>query len=425
MLDYQKIAISLQAVRHDVFRTPKNPMILSSLVGGGFQLFITVLITLILSNIIPPYSNSGSLHSNLLYCFLFTGIISGYTSKRVYQSMSAKNNGLKFDIQFSFLVSILFSYYILFMLSVSNSVGATNTPSFKNMVVCFVIWIFVHTPMVFIGLFIANKQPYPEIPIQPSASPHIYPSTLFVGAVALYHTFLMYSIINNWNWRVYEMNTGTIVFFILYQYFISSLYHISFDDSTLKFYYFAVTGFRSLIIYFLNSSISYLSSYLFVRVLYSKKYLGGKPLFREESGFNEGLKESSEIAYKWSLLIGAISSLDVFYHHSKSMVIEEQSKLITSLEDMQSRLKAILNLHCSPPTIDMLKVKFNSYSHTETTESDLSTHLSKTTITSNNVDSCCSSCEDGDDSGCCGGTLNKIKYNIFEWSWIIFEFFQF
>ncbi|EFA86549.1 hypothetical protein PPL_00349 [Heterostelium album PN500] len=341
MFDYQKIAISLQAVRHDVFRTPKNPMILSSLVGGGFQLFITVLITLILSNIIPPYSNSGSLHSNLLYCYLFTGIISGYASKRVYQSMNAKNNGLKFDIQFSFLISflipgILFSYYILFMLSVSNSVGATNTPSFKNMVVCFVIWIFVHTPMVFIGLFIANKQSHPEIPIQPSASPHIYPSSklgitflvivlfgltntvefnaqfitydyanysrftyfdiysyvsteyifsaLFVGAVALNYTLLFLSYeIHNWNWRVYEMNTGTIVFFILYQYFFSSLYHISFDDSTSKFYYFAVTGFRSLIIYFLNSSISYLSSYLFVRVLYSKKYLGGKPLFREES----------------------------------------------------------------------------------------------------------------------------------------------
>ncbi|EFA80279.1 hypothetical protein PPL_07107 [Heterostelium album PN500] len=136
-----------------------------------------------------------------------------------------------------------------------------------------------------------------------------------------------------------------------------------------------------------------------------------------QRGFNEGLKESSEIAYKWSLLIGAISSLDVFYHHNKSMVSEEQSKLITSLEDMQSRLKAILNLHCSPPTIDMLKVKFNNYSHTDTTESDLSAHLSKATITSNKVDSCCKSssssscCEDGDDSGCCGGSNNKQSSN--------------
>ncbi|KAN0047643.1 hypothetical protein ACTA71_002027 [Dictyostelium dimigraforme] len=150
-----------------------------------------------------------------------------------------------------------------------------------------------------------------------------------------------------------------------------------------------------------------------------------------QRGFNEGFKEASEISYKWSLLLGLVSSVDVFFHHNKQFVGElKDTSILSNLVDKINRL---IKEHCSSPSIEQLKEEFLNFKDISINEKDQATSTEngccKATSTSTSSTStstksckneefeqieCCGngSCEkeikkEGekgeDDSGCCGG----------------------
>ncbi|GAM21289.1 hypothetical protein SAMD00019534_044640 [Acytostelium subglobosum LB1] len=151
-------------------------------------------------------------------------------------------------------------------------------------------------------------------------------------------------------------------------------------------------------------------------------YQDGIEIGKEQTlqrGFNAGLTEATLIAYKWSLLLGLISSMDVFYHHNKQFANTEHTP---KLQDMENRLKTILNQHCSTPSIDLLKSKFIGYTHVDEVETTNKRSNGSCCSDSNNNnnnngnncneangDSCCKSeqkqqpQQQDDDDGCCKG----------------------
>jgi transmembrane 9 superfamily protein 2/4 len=74
-------------VHGDVFRAPKNPLLLSVFVGAGSQLLLCASITLVFAclGFLSP-ANRGSLMTFALVFYVLFGIVSGYVSARLYKS---------------------------------------------------------------------------------------------------------------------------------------------------------------------------------------------------------------------------------------------------------------------------------------------------------------------------------------------------
>ncbi|KAM9978592.1 hypothetical protein ACTFIY_012340 [Dictyostelium cf. discoideum] len=169
-----------------------------------------------------------------------------------------------------------------------------------------------------------------------------------------------------------------------------------------------------------------------------------------QRGFNEGFKEASGISYKWSLLLGLVSSVDVFFHNNKQTMFDQESKDTSILSNLVDKINRLIKEHCSSPTIEQLKEEFLNFKDisindtTSTSAAATTTELS-TKSCKNEESDCCGngSCEkevenekceqgddDDDDSGCCGGNTNdqgccKSKNNKKEEETKQLEKFQF
>ncbi|KYQ96850.1 hypothetical protein DLAC_04156 [Tieghemostelium lacteum] len=114
-----------------------------------------------------------------------------------------------------------------------------------------------------------------------------------------------------------------------------------------------------------------------------------------QKGFNDGFKEGADTGYKWSLLIGLISSIDVFYHQNKNL--NSNTTAITKLDDLVNRLNIIVKDKTSPPSIELLKSKFKSYKVDGEEEFEREGNCMNNTI-STSADN---------NSGCCGGSGSR------------------
>ncbi|CDQ99856.1 unnamed protein product, partial [Oncorhynchus mykiss] len=75
-------------VHGDVFRPPQYPMILSSLLGSGIQLFCMILIVIFVAmlGMLSP-SSRGALMTTSCFLFMFMGVFGGYFAGRLYRTL--------------------------------------------------------------------------------------------------------------------------------------------------------------------------------------------------------------------------------------------------------------------------------------------------------------------------------------------------
>jgi transmembrane 9 superfamily protein 2/4 len=101
-------------VCHDAFRRPNYPMLLSSMIGTGMQLFIMITYTLIFAMIgFYTPEKRGSLLTIMIFLFVFLGVIAGYYSERFYKMFGGKA-WLKNSLLTAFLYpSILFTIFMI------------------------------------------------------------------------------------------------------------------------------------------------------------------------------------------------------------------------------------------------------------------------------------------------------------------------
>ncbi|KAI0733184.1 endosomal P24A protein [Fomitopsis betulina] len=162
-------------VHGEVFRRPRNPMILSVLVGNGAQLCAMVGITLVfaLLGFLSP-SNRGSLATVMMVCWTLFGGIGGYISSRVYASLGGENRSKNSFLTATILPAVVFA--IVFLLNLFLiSAGSSGAVPFGTMLLIVVLWFGISAPLSLVGSFFGSKHGALRHPVRVNQIPRQIP----------------------------------------------------------------------------------------------------------------------------------------------------------------------------------------------------------------------------------------------------------
>lgn len=146
-------------VHGDVFRTPKNPLLLSIFLGNGSQLFVMVgtTITFALLGFLSP-SNRGSLGTVMILLYTIFGFIGGYVSARVYKSFGGDKWKHNIAMTPVMIPGIIFATFFLLNLFLWARRSSGAVP-FTTMLVILGIWFFISVPLSFAGSWFGFRNP--------------------------------------------------------------------------------------------------------------------------------------------------------------------------------------------------------------------------------------------------------------------------
>ena len=304
----------------DIFRAPKNrPILLSALIGTGFQLFLMVCLSLLLGVFSYMSPDSGvNLISFGIISFFILGLPGGYISTKFYRIFG----GTKW-VQISLLTSFLFPGSIIIIYSIIDItliIEKSNAAiDITNILAFFLLWIFVFTPLTLIGSFVAAKEKKKEEPYIINTIPSLIPKKPFYlslkfspfitgficfGAIFfelnyimssiwknetyflatfVYISFFIFIIINgeitiltiywnltkgdyNWWWKSFFLGASPLIYLFLYSiYYLFSLKVTRFSAFIV---YFGIMNIIYIIGFFICGSLSTLMSYYFLLKLY-------------------------------------------------------------------------------------------------------------------------------------------------------------
>ena len=144
-------------VHGDVFRTPKNPLLLSIFLGNGSQLFVMVgtTITFALLGFLSP-SNRGALGTVMILLYTIFGFIGGYVSARVYKTLGGEAWKRNIALTPLLIPGIVFSTFFLLNLFLWTKQSSGAVP-FTTMLVILGIWFVISVPLSFTGSWIGFK----------------------------------------------------------------------------------------------------------------------------------------------------------------------------------------------------------------------------------------------------------------------------
>ena len=144
-------------VHGDVFRTPRNSLMLSVLLGNGSQLFVITGTTIVfaLLGFLSP-SNRGSLSTVMLLLWTIFGFIGGYVSARVYKTFGGEAWKQNIALTPILIPGIVFSTFFLLNLFLWAKSSSGAVP-FTTMLVILGIWFIISLPLSFAGSWVGFK----------------------------------------------------------------------------------------------------------------------------------------------------------------------------------------------------------------------------------------------------------------------------
>ena len=144
-------------VHGDVFRTPKNPLLLSVFLGNGSQLFVMVgtTITFALLGFLSP-SNRGSLGTVMILLYTVFGFIGGYVSARVYKSFGGEKWKQNIAMTPIMIPGIVFATFFMLNLFLWAKRSSGAVP-FTTMLVILGIWFVISVPLSFAGSWVGFR----------------------------------------------------------------------------------------------------------------------------------------------------------------------------------------------------------------------------------------------------------------------------
>nr|XP_033770538.1 transmembrane 9 superfamily member 4 isoform X2 [Geotrypetes seraphini] len=308
-------------VHGDVFRPPQYPMIISSLLGSGIQLFCMVLIVIFVAmlGMLSP-SSRGALMTTACFLFMFMGVFGGFFAGRLYRTM--KGHRWK---KGAFCTATLYPgvvFGICFILNCfiwgKHSSGAVPFPT---MVALLCMWFGISLPLVYLGYYFGfRKQPY-DNPVRTNQIPRQIPEQrwymnrfigilmagiLPFGAMFIELFFIFSAIWENqfyylfgflflvfiilvvscsqisivmvyfqlcaedyrWWWRTFLVSGGSAFYVLIYAifYFVNKLDIVEFIPSLL---YFGYTALMVLSFWLLTGTIGFYAAYMFIRKIYA------------------------------------------------------------------------------------------------------------------------------------------------------------
>jgi transmembrane 9 superfamily protein 2/4 len=308
-------------VHGDVFRPPKYPKLLSTLVGSGIQILsmFGVTIGLAMLGFLSPASR-GSIMSGGIFLYCFMGLIAGYHAGRLYRTMRGqqwKSAALWTGLLFP---AVLFgtTFILNFFIWGKKSSGAVP---FSIMLALLAIWLGISLPLVFLGYYFGfRKAPYSH-PVQVKHIPRVVPeqswtnhpaiTTILAGLLPFGAVFLELSFIftaiwkheyyflfgflflvflilvvttaqvsiiiiyfqlcnedYNWWWRSFLASCGPAFYLFLYSvvYFYARL---EIEDFVPMLLYFGYSALMVITFALMTGSIGFVAAYFFIRKIYS------------------------------------------------------------------------------------------------------------------------------------------------------------
>ncbi|CCX29910.1 hypothetical protein FPQ18DRAFT_313752 [Pyronema domesticum] len=204
-------------VHGDVFRAPKNPMLLSILLGSGSQLFFMtgVTIAFALLGFLSP-SNRGSLGTVAILLYTLLGFVGGYVSARVYKTLGGEAWKKNIILTPFLIPGIVFAWFFFLNLFLFMNQSSGAVP-FTTMLALIGIWFVISVPLSFAGSWFGFRSPIIEAPVRTNQIPRQIPpsigylrpipSMLLAGILPFGAIFVeLYFIMNSiWFHRVYYM----------------------------------------------------------------------------------------------------------------------------------------------------------------------------------------------------------------------------
>ncbi|XP_057753357.1 transmembrane 9 superfamily member 1 [Arachis stenosperma] len=214
-------------VHGDVFRPPRNLVILSAVVGTGAQLALLVLLVILLAIVGMLYVGRGAIVTTFIVCYALTSFISGYVSGGMYS-----RNGGKNWIKSMILTASLFPFMCFGIGFILNTIaifyGSLAAIPFGTIVVVFVIWAFISFPLALLGTVVGrNWSGAPNNPCRVKTIPrpipekkwYLTPSVVSImgGLLPFGSIFIeMYFVFTSfWNYKVYYVYGFMLLVFLI------------------------------------------------------------------------------------------------------------------------------------------------------------------------------------------------------------------
>ncbi|XP_043079954.1 transmembrane 9 superfamily member 4 isoform X2 [Puntigrus tetrazona] len=228
-------------VHGDVFRPPQYPMILSSLLGSGIQLFCMILIVIFVAmlGMLSP-SSRGALMTTACFLFMFMGLFGGYFAGRLYRTL--KGHRWK---KGAFCTATLYPAVVFGICFVLNCFiwgeHSSGAAIWENQF----YYLFGFLFLVFIILVVSCSQ---------------------ISIVMVY--FQLCAEDYRWWWRTFLVSGGSAFYVLVYAvfYFVNKLDIVEFIPSLL---YFGYTTLMVLSFWLLTGTIGFYAAYVFIRKIYA------------------------------------------------------------------------------------------------------------------------------------------------------------
>jgi len=169
-------------VHGDVFRPPQTqPLLLSVLVGTGAQIGSAFFITLVAAmlRMLNPIKKGQALTA-VIILYVLCGGVGGYVSSRLYKFCDAKSwkrCTVATALAFPGLIISMFMVLNVFL----TIVGAATAVSFLTIILVFLLWACVATPLVFVGSYFGYRADKVEVPTKTNQIARFVPPPPYYG----------------------------------------------------------------------------------------------------------------------------------------------------------------------------------------------------------------------------------------------------